>query len=238
MSLAAFPLQLFDPTSSSYTYLLWDPGTGAAVLIDPVDQQIDRDLAVVARMGLKLVLTLETHVHADHLTSADRLRRRAGSRTAAPSGCGIRTAQHQLDHGDVLRFGAEELTALHTPGHTAGSMCYLWRHHVFTGDTLLIDGCGRTDLQSGSPEALYLSLHDVLFALPPDTCVWPGHDYRGRAWTTIGTERRTNARIAGKSPEQFGKTMRGLDLPPPRRYREAVPANLRSGVPDQDAERL
>ena len=160
------PIQLFDPASSSYTYLVFDEATREAVIIDPVDEQLARDLAVLREHGLKLMWTLETHAHADHITSAGLLAEHAGARTAAPEGCGIGTAAVQLKHGDVLRFGGEQLKALHTPGHTAGSMSYLWRDHVFTGDTLLINGCGRTDFQSGSAAALYRSLTEVLFACP------------------------------------------------------------------------
>ncbi len=224
------PLQLFDAASSTYTYVLVDPVTSTAVLIDPVDQQIARDLALLKERGLQLAWTLETHAHADHITSAALLAEHAGARTAAPAGCGIGTAGVQLAHGDTLAFGNETLRALHTPGHTAGSMSFLWRHHVFTGDTLLIGGCGRTDFQSGSAGALYDSLTQVLFALPDQTVVWPGHDYQGRSRTSIGEEKRHNARVAGKTREQFIATMQGLDLPRPKRMDEAVPANLQSGL--------
>src|SRR5437899_2541985 len=132
------PIQLFDPASSTYTYVLADEASHEAVIIDPVDEQLARDLAVLREAGLKLVWTVETHTHADHITSAGLLAEHAGARTAAPEGCGIGTAAVQLKDGEVLRFGRGQLKALHTPGHTAGSMSYLWRDHVFTGDTLLI----------------------------------------------------------------------------------------------------
>lgn len=224
------PIQLFDPASSTYTYVLFDQLSRDALLIDPVDEQIDRDLATLREYGLKLVWTVETHAHADHITSAGRLAELAGARTAAPQGCGIGTAGVQLQDGDTLKFGGEVLKALHTPGHTAGSMSYLWRHHVFTGDTLLINGCGRTDFQSGSAEALYRSLNQVLFALPDDTVVWPGHDYQGRSCSSIGREKTTNARVAGKTEAEFVALMNSLNLPRPRRIDEAVPANLTSGL--------
>ena len=224
------PIQLFDPASSTYTYVLADPRTREALIIDPVDEQLERDLAVLQEHGLRLAWTVETHAHADHITSAGLLAEHAGARTAAPQGCAIGTAAVQLKHGDVLRFGGEELRALHTPGHTAGSMSYLWRGNVFTGDTLLIDGCGRTDFQSGSSAQLYRSITEVLFALPDDTVVWPGHDYRGRTHSTIGQEKRTNARVAGKSLAEFVKIMDELNLPRPRRIDEAVPANQASGL--------
>ncbi len=228
------PIQLFDPASSTYTYLLFDADSREALIIDPVDEQLERDLAVLREYGLKLVLAVETHAHADHVTSAGLLVEHTGAVTAAPEACGIRTAAIQLQDGAELAFGRERIRALHTPGHTAGSMCYLWtsgqRRHVFTGDTLLINGCGRTDFQSGSAEALYRSLTQVLFTLPEDTMVWPGHDYEGRQHSTIGAERRGNARIAGKSLAEFTALMSGLDLPRPQRIDEAVPANLRSGL--------
>jgi sulfur dioxygenase len=224
------PIQLFDPVSSTYTYLVFDGSTREAVIIDPVDEQLARDLAVIAEHRLKLVWAVETHAHADHITSAGLLAEHAGARTAAPSGCGIGTAAVQLNDGDVLRFGGEQLKSLHTPGHTAGSMSYLWRNHVFTGDTLLINGCGRSDFQSGSAAALYRSITEVLFALPDETTVWPGHDYQGRTHSTIGAEKRTNARVAGKSLSEFKAIMEELHLPRPKRMDEAVPANLSSGL--------
>ncbi|QHE84354.1 MBL fold metallo-hydrolase [Hydrogenophaga sp. BPS33] len=224
------PIQLFDPASCSYTYVLFDQVSRDALIIDPVDEQIDRDLATLREYGLKLAWTVETHAHADHITSAGRLAELAGAKTAAPMGCGIGTAGVQLQDGDTLKFGDEVLKALHTPGHTAGSMSYVWRDHVFTGDTLLIHGCGRTDFQSGSAEALYRSITQVLFALPDGTTVWPGHDYQGRANSTIGHEKSSNARVAGKTEVEFVALMNALQLPRPKRIDEAVPANLTSGL--------
>jgi sulfur dioxygenase len=224
------PIQLFDADSSTYTYVLFDHATREALIIDPVEEQIERDLATLREYGLKLVWTVETHAHADHITSAGKLAELAGARTAAPAGCGIGTAGIQLAHGDTLRFGAETLLALHTPGHTAGSMSFLWREHVFTGDTLLINGCGRTDFQSGSAVELYRSLTQVLFSLPDDTTVWPGHDYQGRSHSTIAQEKTGNARVAGKTEAEFVAIMDSLNLPRPRRIDEAVPANLTSGI--------
>jgi sulfur dioxygenase len=224
------PIQLTDPASSTYTYVLFDEGTREAVIIDPVDDQLARDLGVLREHGLQLAWALETHAHADHITSAGLLAEHTGARTAAPEGCGIGTAAVQLKDGDVLRFGSEQLKALHTPGHTAGSMSYLWRDNVFTGDTLLINGCGRTDFQSGSAEALYRSITQVLFALPEGTLVWPGHDYQGRTHSTIGAEKSGNARVAGKTLAEFKAIMDELQLPRPRRIDEAVPANLASGL--------
>lgn len=228
------PIQLFDPPSCTYTYILFDEVSRDALIIDPVDDQLARDLQVLREYGLKLLWVVETHAHADHITSAGLLAEHTGAQTTAPQACGIRTAAVQLTHGSELTFGRQILRALHTPGHTSGSMCYAWdapgKRHVFTGDTLLINGCGRTDFQSGSAEALYHSLTQILFALPDDTVVWPGHDYQGRHHSTIGTEKTSNPRIAGKSLAEFKAIMEGLNLPKPHRIEEAVPANLNSGL--------
>jgi glyoxylase-like metal-dependent hydrolase (beta-lactamase superfamily II) len=137
-----------------------------------------------------------------------------------------------LQDGDVIRFGAAETIAvIHTPGHTAGSMCYVWRGNVFTGDTLLIDGCGRTDFQGGSAAALYDSITRNLFALPDATRVWPGHDYKGQSVSTIGWEKAHNARVAGRSRDEFVTLMNGLNLPQPKLIDIAVPANRNLGLP-------
>lgn len=224
------PLQLFDPASSTYTYLLVDNATRDALIIDPVNAQWERDLAVLHAHGLTLRWIVETHVHADHITSAAVLAEHTGARTAAPAGCEVGTATEQLQHGAVLHFGGEQLQALATPGHTAGSMSYLWRNHVFTGDTLLIDGCGRTDFQSGSAVALYDSITKVLFALPSETVVWPAHDYHGRSHSSIGAEKASNARIAGRTQAEFVALMEGLNLPPPENLAASVLANRSSGL--------
>ncbi|WP_420996148.1 MBL fold metallo-hydrolase [Cupriavidus sp. 30B13] len=230
--------QLFDETSSTYTYLLIDAATREALLIDPVDRQLGRDLALLAATGATLKWVVETHAHADHITSAGHVAQQTGARTAAPSGCDIRPAQMQLIDGDTLRFGAQVLRALHTPGHTAGSMSYLWEEstpagpvrRVFTGDALLIDGCGRTDFQSGDAGTLYDSLTTRLFALPADTVVYPAHDYKGRTDSTIGHERAHNSRVAGRTRAQFVEMMGQLNLPKPRLIDVAVPANRRLGL--------
>ena len=227
---AAAPIQLFDAPSGTYTYILMHPETRDAIIIDPVEEQIDRDLEVLKSYNLNLRFAVETHAHADHITSAAKLVELTGAKTAAPADCGITTANIQLKHGDTLACGTETLKALHTPGHTGGSMCFVWGDHVFTGDTLLINGCGRTDFQSGSAQALYQSIQQHLFTLPDETTVWPGHDYQGRTHTTIGFEKQNNQRLAGKTEAEFVAIMDGLNLPRPKRIDEAVPANLTSGV--------
>jgi glyoxylase-like metal-dependent hydrolase (beta-lactamase superfamily II) len=225
------PIQLFDTESSTYTYLLVDDAGRSAVIIDPVDRHQDRDLAHLKRLGLDLAYVLETHAHADHVTAAGRLREVTGATAGVPAGCGIAAAEMQLNDGDIIRFGdGEEITVLHTPGHTAGSVSYLWRGNVFTGDTLLIDGCGRTDFQSGSSAAMYDSVMGKLFTLPDHTRVWPGHDYKGQTVSTIGWEKRHNARLANRSKEEFEQLMAGLDLPKPKMIDVAVPANRNLGL--------
>ena len=228
------PIQLFDPASSTFTYLLFDEASREALIIDPVDEQLERDLGVLREHGLKLIWTVETHAHADHITSAGKLAEHAGAKTAAPAACGITTAAVQLRDGDTLAFGGQRIDALHTPGHTEGSMSFVWKTadatHVFTGDTLLINGCGRTDFQSGSAEAMHHSITQILFALPDAAVVWPGHDYQGRSHSTIGQEKTGNARVAGKSQEEFANIMNNLNLPKPKRMDEAVPANQSSGL--------
>lgn len=225
------PIQLFDTESSTFTYILATQAGGEAVLIDPVDEHWERDLAHLRRLNLKLAYVLETHAHADHVTSAGKLRELTGAKAAVPSGCGIPPADVQLNDGDVIRFGGEEILVLHTPGHTAGSMSYVWRNNVFTGDTLLINGCGRTDFQSGSADALFDSVTKKLFSLPDDMLMWPGHDYKGQAVSTIGWEKQHNARLAKRSREEFVQLMAELNLPKPKRIDVAVPANQNLGLP-------
>ncbi|GAB3448818.1 MBL fold metallo-hydrolase [Massilia solisilvae] len=225
------PIQLFDAESSTFTYILCGPDSREAVIIDPVDHNLERDLAHIERLGLTLAYVLETHAHADHVTSAGKLRELTGAKACVPSGCGIPPAEVQLNDGDVIRFGAgETISVLHTPGHTAGSMSYVWRGNAFTGDTLLIDGCGRTDFQSGSADALYDSVTNKLFTLPEDTRIWPGHDYKGQSVSTIGWEKRHNARLANRTRVEFAEVMAALNLPRPKLIDVAVPANRNLGL--------
>ena len=226
------PIQLFDVESATFTYLLIADDDKSAVIIDPVDHHWQRDFSHLQRLKLTLVYVLETHAHADHITSAGKLREVAFAQAAVPAGCGIGPADVQLQDGDIIRFGAsEQIEVLHTPGHTAGSVSYLWRGNIFTGDTLLIDGCGRTDFQSGSAAALYDSVVGRLFALPAATMMWPGHDYKGQSVSTIGWEMHHNARLANRSKEDFCTLMAGLNLPKPKMIDIAVPANQNLGLP-------
>jgi glyoxylase-like metal-dependent hydrolase (beta-lactamase superfamily II) len=226
--------QMFEPESSTYTYLLACPETRETVLIDPVIESVDRDLAMLQELGLTLGYTLETHVHADHVTGAARLRSLTGSKAACPRSDDIDGADIQVTELDPLSCGGVKLQPIHTPGHTDNHHCYLVSTsegaRLFTGDCLLIDGCGRTDFQGGDSIALYRSVHDKLFSLPGETLVYPGHDYQGRQVTSIGQEKARNPRLGGgKSVEEFVWIMAALDLPRPKKIDIAVRANLRCG---------
>jgi len=223
--------QLFEPDSSTYTYLLGCPETGAAVLIDPVLETAERDLQAVQEAGLTLAWTVETHVHADHVTAAARLRALSGCKIAFPAGEEISGADMYLSELEPLAAGAVTLRPLYTPGHTDNHHCYLAGGRVFTGDALLIDGCGRTDFQGGCAATLYRSVHDKIFTLPDETLVYPAHDYRGRPASTVGRERQSNSRLGiGRTPEEFVALMAALDLPYPRKIDIAVPANRYCGA--------
>jgi sulfur dioxygenase len=225
--------QLFDPESCTYTYLLGDEATRAAVLIDPVLEQLDRDVALVTELGLGLAWSLETHVHADHVTASGRLRERLGTRLGAGARAGVANLDVALEDGVAVHAGAVRLEALATPGHTAGCVTYWCREAglAFTGDALLVRGCGRTDFQDGDAEALLRSVRERIFALPDETLLFPAHDYRGRTVTTVAEEKRWNPRLGlGVAREEFLAVMAGLALPPPKRIAVAVPANLVSGL--------
>lgn len=221
--------QLYDESSSTLTYLLADAGTGDAVLIDTVREHVGGYITLLQEEGLRLVALLETHVHADHVTGAASLKELTGARTVTGQHAGTACADVHVAHGDVIPFGNELLRVLATPGHTPGCVSYQWRDRVFTGDCLLIGGCGRTDFQHGDAGALYDSITGRLFALPAETLVYPGHDYRGMRVSSIEQERLTNTRIGNRSRDEFIALMNSLDLPQPRRIDEALPANLRCG---------
>jgi glyoxylase-like metal-dependent hydrolase (beta-lactamase superfamily II)/rhodanese-related sulfurtransferase len=224
--------QLFDPTSSTYTYLLADGGE--AVLIDPVFEQAARDAALLRELGLRLAWTLETHVHADHVTAAWLLHQRCGSRIALAAASGAEGADRLLAHGDSIRFGQRHLQVRATPGHTPGCLSYVLddARMAFTGDALLIRGCGRTDFQQGSAPQLYTSVHEQIFSLPADCLLYPGHDYRGLTASSVAEERQYNPRLGGDSNvTDFAGFMRSLGLPHPKLIDVAVPANLKCGQP-------
>lgn len=222
--------QLFDPASSTFTYLLADDVGGHAVIVDPVREQAERDLKLVRELRLHLAWIIETHVHADHVTGALALRKSTGAQSAVSRHCGATGFDRLLDDGDAFEFGGTSMKVIATPGHTPGSSCFLWFDRLLTGDTLLIGGCGRTDFQQGDAAALYDSITRKLFTLPDDTLVYPGHDYNGRRVSTIAEERATNPRLAGVTRDRFIEIMGSLNLPKPARMAEAVPANLRGGA--------
>lgn len=226
--------QLFDSTSSTYTYLLADAAQGEALLIDPVFSQAGRDLALINELGLKLTLVADTHAHADHVTAAWLLKQKTGCRIASARVIGAEHVDLPLEDGQTFGVAGISLRAMATPGHTNGCMSYVLDDEsmVFTGDALLIRGCGRSDFQQGSAEKLYHSLTQKLFRLP-DTClVYPAHDYHGRTVSTIGEEKAFNVRVGdGANATDFIEFMRAMSLPHPRLIDEAVPANMRSGCP-------
>jgi len=228
--------QLFDPASSTLSYLIADDASHEAVLIDPVIELVERDARLLREHGLKLKTTLETHVHADHVTGAQALKQATGAQTAVCRDCNAQGYDRLLADGDVILFGQEEILTIATPGHTPGSVCYLWRDRVFTGDTLLIGGCGRTDFQNGSAEALWHSITEKLFKLDEQILVYPGHDYKGRRVSSIGEEKRFNVRVANKTREEFLSIMSQLNLPMPARIHEAVPSNLGAGADQPEVE--
>jgi sulfur dioxygenase len=229
--------QLFDQETWTYTYLIADPINKDAVLIDPVNTHIDDYLALLAELGLKLKYTLETHVHADHITASGLLRQKLGAQTGVSALCGAETADFQIKDGDVFAFtNGEQINVIATPGHTKGSISFLWHDRVFTGDALLIGGCGRTDFQGGDAGVQYDSITQRLFALPDDTLVYPGHDYQQRWVSNIMQERTTNPRLASKTREQFIEIMNNLNLPKPKLIDEAVPANRFCGLEEKQRQ--
>jgi glyoxylase-like metal-dependent hydrolase (beta-lactamase superfamily II) len=223
--------QLFEPVSSTYTYLLGCEATGQAVLIDPVLPAWQDNLSAIAALGLKLSMTVDTHIHADHITAAARLRRETGCRVAHPAFDGLDCTDVAVDEGAPLVLGSLVIEPLFTPGHTDGHHAYRCGDRLFTGDALLIDGCGRTDFQNGDPAALYRSVREKLFALADETLVFPGHDYHGRRVSSIGQERTRNPRLGGdRSLAEFEAIMAELGLPYPRFIDYAVPGNRQCGV--------
>ena len=227
--------QLFDPQSSTYTYLLADPASREALLIDPVFDQARRDAALIHELGLKLLWSLETHVHADHVTGAWMLREKLGSRIITPRAGGADGADRYIDSREKISFGKRHLEALATPGHTNGCTTYVLddRSMAFTGDALLIRGCGRTDFQQGDARTLFRSVHQQIFTLPDSCLLYPGHDYRGLSVTSVGEEKLYNPRLAESIGEgDFVGYMTHLGLPHPKQMDVAVPANLKCGKPE------
>lgn len=225
--------QLFDKESSTYTYLLADSETRQAVIIDPVREQAERDLELIQQLDLVLLASLETHVHADHITGADALRQATACQVGVAAIAASDAYDLHLSDGDLVHFGMHQLQVLATPGHTATCLSYYLEDPglVFTGDALMIRRCGRTDFQEGDAGQLYDSVHGKLFSLPPDTLVYPGHDYTGQTVSTIREEVAFNPRLGGGNDrEAFIGIMDGLRLSHPKKMDVAVPANLKAGA--------
>src|SRR6185503_13957839 len=217
--------QLFDPQSSTYTYLLADPASREALVIDPVFEQARRDAALIDELGLRLRLTLETHVHADHITGAWVLKQKLGSRIAVPEAGGAEGADVHVRPSEKIQFGRRHLEAQATPGHTGGCTTYVLddRSMAFTGDALLIRGCGRTDFQQGDARTLFRSVRGGIFSLPDDCLLYPGHDYRGLTVTSVGEEKLYNPRLGEAVGEgDFVGYMTHLGLPHPKQMEAAV----------------
>jgi len=222
--------QLLDRETWTYTYLVADPQTEEAALVDPVLEQVERDVQLLQELGLTLRYALDTHVHADHITGTGKLRELTGCLGVVPAGAQVTCADRLLQDGEVLQVGAIPIQAIATPGHTDSHLAYLVHHtHLLTGDSLLIRGCGRTDFQGGDAGQLYDSITQKLFTLDDAVWVYPGHDYRGHTVSTIGEEKRWNPRLAGRTREEFIAFMQGLHLPNPQKIMEAVPANQQCG---------
>jgi glyoxylase-like metal-dependent hydrolase (beta-lactamase superfamily II) len=230
--------QLFDKETSTYTYLLADSETHEAVLIDPVREQLERDLTVLDELGLNLKYVLETHVHADHVTAAGLLRQKTGAQIVYSKLAGVQDPTVRLvDDEEGITFGKVTLEARLTPGHTDGDVTYVLADGsmAFTGDALLIRGCGRTDFQQGDARTLYRSVRDKVLSLDANTKLYPGHDYKGRTVTTVFEEKNHHARLKdGISEDQFVDIMNNLGLPKPKKIDVAVPANLKVGLFDED----
>ena len=230
--------QLFDPQSSTYSYLLGDGAARQAILIDPVFEQAARDAALVEELGLTLLATVDTHVHADHVTGAWLLSKRLGSKIAVSAAGGAEGADIRLEEGDRVSFGARHLTAMATPGHTDGCMSFVLddKSMAFTGDALLIRGCGRTDFQQGSAQKLYRSVRGKIFTLPADCLVYPAHDYRGLTVSSVAEEKTFNPRLGGDIGEaDFAGYMDNLGLAHPKQIDVAVPANMVCGKPADES---
>lgn len=222
--------QLYDNETSTYTYLIADETSKEAVLVDPVLEQVERDLKLLQELGLTLRACLETHIHADHITGTGKLREVTGCEGIVPENASAACANRFIKDGEILQVGEIEVKAIATLGHTDSHMSYLVNgDRVLTGDSLFIRGCGRTDFQSGDPGLMYEHVTEKLFTLPDQTLVYPGHDYRGQTVSTIGEEKKYNPRFVGQNRDSFINLMNNLNLPNPKKIAEAVPANQQCG---------
>jgi glyoxylase-like metal-dependent hydrolase (beta-lactamase superfamily II)/rhodanese-related sulfurtransferase len=229
--------QLFDSVSGTYSYLIASRRGGEALIIDPVLEKVDRYLQLVNEMDLKLVKAVDTHIHADHITGLGALRDRTHCITVMGENAKVDVVSMRVTEGDKLTIEGVSMDVLYTPGHTDDSYSFLMRDRVFTGDTLLIRGTGRTDFQNGSAQAQYESLFGKLLKLPEDTFVYPAHDYKGDTVSTIGEEKRYNPRLQVKSVDEYVDLMSKLNLPNPKMMDVAVPANMRVGLAQDEIAR-
>lgn len=222
--------QLFEKESSTYTYVLADSESCEAVIIDPVLEMVERDLQLIKELNLKLLYVLETHIHADHITGAGKISDATGAQIALSAAAGADGTYLKLKDGDFIQFGRHRIKSIATPGHTDSCMCYLMEDRIFTGDTLMIRGNGRTDFQQGSSQKLYNNVMTKIFTLPEDILVYPAHDYKGFTSSTIGAEKKFNQRLGGgHGLQEFEKIMSNLNLAQPKKIDVAVPANLKLG---------
>jgi len=222
--------QLFDQDTGTYSYLIWDEESGEAAIIDSVREQFERDSRLIIELGLTLKYTLESHVHADHVTASGLLRDEFDATVVLHKNSESRCADLLVDDGEQIQLGEQTVEMIHTPGHTNTDITFKVDGVLFTGDTLLIRGCGRTDFQSGSADTLYSSITEKLFTLDDDIVIYPGHDYTGLTSSSIGEEKRLNPRLANTSREAFIAIRDGLVLDPPKRIKESVPGNLACGL--------
>lgn len=229
--------QLFDAETCTFTYLLADQASREAVLIDSVLENAERDARLIRDLGLTLKYLIETHVHADHITAVTRLKAAfPQAESVYNAGAGVDAPDRQVTDGDILRFGSQQLAVLATPGHTDSCTSFLIDDKVFTGDALLIRGCGRTDFQQGDPGKLYDAITGKIFTLPDHFVIYPGHDYNGFTSSTVGEEKTLNPRLAGRSRSEFVALMNGLKIPYPKRIDVALPANLKCGAVERGNE--
>ena len=226
-----FVRQLFDRETSTYTYLIADEVSNEAAIIDPVKEQFERDVLLIEQLGFNLKYTLETHVHADHITSSGQMRDKFGSKVVLHENSGAKCADMLVKDNDELTLGDKVIKAIHTPGHTNADISFAIDGTIFTGDALLVRDCGRTDFQLGSSATLYNSINDKIFSLDEKTTIYPGHDYYGFTASTVKEEKQYNNRLGnGKTEDEFIEIMNNLDLALPKKIKESVPGNTNCGL--------
>lgn len=222
--------QLFELESSTYTYLLACEKTREAILIDPVLETVERDFKLLNELNLKLIYTIETHVHADHVTGVYQLKEKTRSKTIVSKHAGINCADWNISEGEKIKFGNYELQVLETTGHTDSCLSFIIGDMVFTGDLLFIRGTGRTDFQQGDSKKMFYNIREKIFSLPDNTKIYPGHDYKGMSYSTVGEEKQFNPRVSlSKTESDFIEIMNNLKLADPKKLALAVPANLKCG---------